>query len=85
MIPFSSCFSCVLSASESSGEECLLSGENASRRISEGRPGERQGNKGKQGEKGRKERIRQEKEEAACRGKCGRRRRRTDSTDTKKP
>ena len=46
----------------------LLSGENGSRRISEGRPGERQGNKGKQGEKGRKERIRQEKEEAACRG-----------------
>ena len=33
----------------------LLSGENASRRISEGRPGERQGDKGKQGEKERKE------------------------------
>ena len=57
----------------------LLSGENGSRRISEGRPGERQGKKGKQGKKGRKERIRQQKEEAACYGK-GRRR-----TDTKKP
>ena len=56
----------------------LLCGENGSRRISEGRPGERQGNKGKQGEKGRKERIRQQKEEAACRGN-GRRR-----TDKKK-
>ena len=34
----------------------LLSVENVSRRISEGRPGERQGDKGKQGEKeGKKE------------------------------
>jgi len=47
----------------------LLSVENVSRRISEGRPGERQGDKGKQGEEGRKERIRQQKEEAACRGR----------------
>lgn len=79
MIPFSSCFSCVLSASESSGEEMtLLSVENGSRRISEGHPGKRQGNKGKQVEKGREERIRQQKEEAPCYGK-GRRR-----TDTKK-
>ena len=57
----------------------LLFGENVSRRISESRPGERQGNKGKQGEKERKERIRQQKEEAACRGN-GRRR-----TDKKSP
>jgi hypothetical protein len=56
----------------------LLFGENVSRRISEGRPGERQGNKGKQGEKERKK-IRQQKEEAACRGN-GRRR-----TDKKSP
>ena len=47
----------------------LLCGENVSKRISEGRPGERQGKKGQQGKKGRKERIRQQKEEAACYGK----------------
>jgi len=62
----------------------LFSVENASKRISEGRPGKRQGNKGKQVKKGRKERIRQQKEEAACCGN-GHGRKRTDSTDTKKP
>jgi len=58
----------------------LLSVENSSRRISEGRPGERQGEKGKQGEK-RKERNRQQKEGTACRGRSGNGRRRTDSTE----
>ncbi len=70
MIPFSSCFSCVLSASESSGEERLSFPEKTPPgAFLKAARGKRSGNKGKQGEKGRKERIRQQKEEAACRGR----------------
>ena len=50
----------------------LLSGENASRRISEGRPGEQQGNKGKQGEKeGRKESVSKKKKRPAAETDAG--------------
>ena len=50
----------------------LLCGENVSMRISEGRPGERQGNKGKQGKKeGRKESGSKKKKRPAAETEAG--------------